>query len=90
MYAILADTMTQGYNTNSAALYDYDEKKVAWRNFGSCFIGLVAVSMLGLPLILLHQRTINNAGFAYWIASTFVACMGLALFNCFNPPRSTT
>jgi hypothetical protein len=73
IFILLADTMGAGGET---VLHNYDENKVAWNNFGYCFLGLVAASMLGLPLILLHATIINNQAFAYWIASVFVAVAG--------------
>jgi hypothetical protein len=37
-----------------------NEPKKAWQNFGFCFLGVVLASMLGLPLVLLHAKVIQN------------------------------
>ena len=50
----------------------YDVTKVAWANFGSCFLGTILASLIGLPLVLLHVGALDTTSFALWMGSTAV------------------
>lgn len=58
----------------------YDEIRQAWNNFGSCIFGILLVSFIGLPLILLHSTAIQKEEFGLWIASTVVTMFGAIFY----------
>ena len=49
------------------------EAEQASANFGACFLGVVLVSMVALPLVLLHTRQLTMPGFGLWMASTVIS-----------------
>lgn len=60
----------------SSSFSSYDEGKMVWKNFGTCFFGTILVSLLGLPLILLHTSALDHSSFWLWIGSTVVTIAG--------------
>ena len=78
VYAVLSGQLADDGATSSATFFD--EGKSIWRNFGACALGTVLVSMLGLPLILLHAGTLTGQAFGYWLGSTAVAVVGYGIY----------
>jgi O-antigen/teichoic acid export membrane protein len=63
---ILSEVIAGGSST------DYDEVKQAWSNLGTCFFAVILISMVGLPLVLLHTNQLPMLAFWLWIGSTIV------------------
>ena len=49
-----------------------DVKSANCANFGACILGVILISMIALPLVLLHINALTIQGFALWIASTII------------------
>ena len=73
---IIADSLGGGNSYTG----DVSELQQARRNMGSCFLGTVIASMLGLPLVLLHAGIVNSSAFGLWVASTVITASGSTAF----------
>lgn len=73
--AVITDTMG-----GSQAWAGYDEKSAAFQSMGTCFVGVILVSLFALPAVLMHTGTIDGPVLGLWLTSTVLTAASAIYF----------